>query len=84
MHPTDIAFTPDATHLVVAERFGNHLDTFALANGVAQPGSFQASAGQQPFAFDFSPEGYLVVAEVGAGGAGGSSVSSYAIPTTVG
>lgn len=33
----------------------------------------------QPFAFDFSPEGFLVVAEVGAGGSGGSSVSSYAI-----
>jgi hypothetical protein len=33
----------------------------------------------QPFAFDFSPEGYLVVAEVGTGAANGSTASSYAI-----
>jgi DNA-binding beta-propeller fold protein YncE len=51
-------------------------------NGVAQAGNFQTSVGNQPFAFDFSPEGYLVVAEVGNGTATGSSASSYSISGT--
>lgn len=82
VHPTDIAFSPDGKFLVVAERLASKLDTFAVVNGVAQAGSFQASAGMQPFAFDWSPEGYLVVAEVGTGAPGASSVSSYSISTT--
>lgn len=79
VHPTDIAFTPDGAFVVVAERTTSKLDTFKIVNGVAQPGNFQSSAGMQPFAFDFSPEGMLVVAEVGTGAAGGSTVSSYAV-----
>ncbi len=82
VRPTDIELTPDGKHVVVAERFAHRLSTFAVVNGVAQDGNFQPSAGMQPFAFDFSPEGHLVVAEVGAGGPGGSSVSSYAISAT--
>jgi 6-phosphogluconolactonase (cycloisomerase 2 family) len=82
VRPTDISFTPDGKHLVVAERNAHRLSTFAVVGGVAQGGNFQASAGMQPFAFDFSPEGHLIVAEVGAGGPGGSSVSSYAISAT--
>jgi 6-phosphogluconolactonase len=79
VRPTNIGFTPDGKFVVVAERFANKLDTFQLVNGVAQPGNFQTSAGMQPFAFDFSPEGFLVVAEVGTGAAGASTASSYAI-----
>ena len=79
VHPTDLRFTPDGKFVVVAERLAGKLDTFMIAGGVAQPGNFQASAGQQPFAFDFSPEGFLIVAEVGNGSATGSSASSYAI-----
>lgn len=79
VRPTQISFSPDGKFLVVAERFANRLDTFAVQNGVAQPGSFQTSAGSQPFAFDFSPEGHLIVAEVGDGSATGSTASSYAL-----
>jgi 6-phosphogluconolactonase len=82
VHPTDIAFTPDGKFLVVAERLASKLDTFAVVGGVAQVGSFQTSAGMQPFAFDWSPEGALVVAEVGSGGANGSTLSSYTISST--
>jgi 6-phosphogluconolactonase (cycloisomerase 2 family) len=82
VRPTNIAFTPDGAFVVVAERFAHRLSTFAIVDGVAQAGAFQASAGMQPFAIDFSPEGYLVVAEVGPGAANGSSVSSYSISAT--
>ena len=82
VRPTDIEFSPDGKFLVVSERFAHKLDTFAVVNGVAQAGNFQTSAGMQPFAFDWSPEGALVVAEVGAGAANGSSVSSYSISAT--
>jgi len=82
VHPTDIAFTPDGAFVIVAERFTSRLDTFAVVNGVAQAGNVQASAGMQPFAFDFSPDGFLVVAEVGTGAADGSTASSYAISGT--
>jgi hypothetical protein len=77
--PTNIGFSPDGKFLVVAERFAHRLSTFAVNGGVAQAGNFQASAGMQPFAFDWSPEGALVVAEVGPGTPGGSSVSSYSL-----
>jgi 6-phosphogluconolactonase (cycloisomerase 2 family) len=82
VHPTDIGFSPDGKFVVVVERFANKLDTFAVQGGVAQPGNFQSSSGGQPFAFDWTPEGFLIVAEVGTGAAGASSASSYSISST--
>ncbi len=85
VHPTDIVFTPNGKFVVVAERFGNtsqhlgKLDVYAVTNDVAAAGTFVTSAGNEPFAIDFSPEGYMLVAEVGNEMANGSSVSSYSI-----
>lgn len=80
----DIAFTPDGRFLIVAEVFTSKLDTFEITGGVAQPGKFQTSAGDLPFAFDFSPDGFLVVSEIGNPDipAHASTVSSYTVSNT--
>lgn len=79
VRPTNIGFSPDGKYVLLIERLANRIDTFALTDGVAGNGNFQVSAGMQPFAFDFSPEGHLIVAEVGNGTATGSTASSYSI-----
>jgi len=80
-NPGQIGFTPDGRFLVVTEKATHKLSVFPVTNGVAGAAMVQSSAGMTPFAFVFSPEGYLVVAEVGAGGGPTSSVSSYSIGT---
>jgi len=77
-NPGQVSFTPDGKFLVVTEKATAKLDVFPVTNGIAGTAKVQNSSGLTPFAFVFSPEGYLVVAEVGAGGAT-SSVSSYGI-----
>ncbi len=81
--PGQIGFTPDGRFLVVTEKGTHKLSVFPVnASGVAGAAMVQDSAGMTPFAFAFSPENHLVVAEVGSSGAGpNSSVSSYSIGT---
>ncbi len=82
-HPADLAFVPGKDLLVVTERDGNKIDTFALTAGVAADGKFTNSSGQGPFGFAFSAGGQLLVSEAQGGRVGETSDSSYAIdPTT--
>lgn len=79
-NPGQIGFTPDGKFLIVTEKATSKLDVFPVTNGVAAAATVQSSSGLTPFAFVFSPERYLVVAEVGSSGSGpNSSVSSYGI-----
>jgi len=78
-NPGQVSFTPDGKFLIVTEKATAKLDVFPVTNGIAGTAKVQNSSGLTPFAFVFSPEGYLVVAEVGAGGGPTSSVSSYGI-----
>jgi 6-phosphogluconolactonase (cycloisomerase 2 family) len=82
VNPTDLAFTPDGSALAVAELATNKVDTFAVTAGIAAAGSFQASSGAKPFSMAFSPEGFLIVSEVGDGTATGSTASSYSMSAT--
>ncbi len=82
VNPTDLVFTPDGTSLLVAELATNKLDTFAVTADVAAAGNFQASSGAKPFSMAFSPEGFLLVSEVGDGTATGSTASSYSVSAT--
>ncbi|HEY8211224.1 MAG TPA: hypothetical protein VIG99_27255 [Myxococcaceae bacterium] len=79
-NPGQVGFTPDGKFLVVTEKGPSKLSVYPVTAGVAGAPMVQNSAGLTPFAFAFSPEGFLVVAEVGSSGSGpNSSVSSYSI-----
>ena len=82
VNPTDLVFTPDGTALLVAELATNKLDTFAVTADKAAAGNFQVSSGAKPFSMAFSPEGFLLVSEVGDGTATGSTASSYSVSAT--
>lgn len=72
--PGQIGFTPDGNQLVVTTKKNGTIDVFNVSeNGrpSAAP-TVTASAGPVPFAFEFDPEGRLVVTE-----AASSSVTSY-------
>ncbi len=79
-NPAEIAFHPTGTLLVVTERDTNNITTYTLdANAAAGPPQSQASAGNTPFGFDFTPAGIMVVSEANGATPGGSSASSYLI-----
>ena len=70
--PAEIKFTQDGEHLVVSEKTANALLVFELADGVAQPGTFNGSVGNVPFGFDIDARDHVIVSEAQAG-----TVSSY-------
>lgn len=82
-NPAQIEFSPNGNVLVVTERDTNRITSFTVTDGVAGQPQPQASAGNTPFGFDFTPAGTLLVSEAnvvgGAPVANGSSVSSYSI-----
>ncbi len=82
-NPAQIEFSPNGNVLVVTERDTNRITSFTMTDGVAGQPQPQASAGNTPFGFDFTPAGTLLVSEAnvvgGAPVANGSSVSSYSI-----
>ncbi|MEP6637543.1 MAG: beta-propeller fold lactonase family protein [Acidobacteriota bacterium] len=78
--PAQIQFTPDGSALVVTEKMTNLIDTFLVdGNGVASPPLLHASAGETPFGFDFSRDGYLIVSEAFGGLPDIGAVSSYSL-----
>lgn len=76
--PAQIEFSPSGDALVVTEKGTNKIGAFALdRNGLPVERAFVASAGQTPFGFAFSRDGFLVVSEAFGGAADASAVSSY-------
>lgn len=78
--PAQVSFTPDGSHLVVAEKATNALDVFPVS-GAGLPGAptVVASSGATPFGFGFDNKQHLIVSEAFGGATDASAVSSYAL-----
>ncbi len=78
--PAQIQFRPGGTHLVVTEKATNLIDIYELGqDGVAGAPVSHASAGETPFGFDFSSDGYLIISEAFGGGEDLGTVSNYVL-----
>ena len=78
--PAQIGFNPQGTRLVVTELRTDRITRYrVLANGAIEPPQWSPSAGAEPFGFEFSSDGILVVSEAGNHVPDGSSASSYAL-----
>ena len=76
--PAQVGFNPSVTLLVVTEKAGSRLDTYAVDQyGVAGPPIGNPSSGTTPFGFAFGADDNLFVSEARSGSPGASSVSSY-------
>jgi len=76
--PSEVAFTPSGTALVVTEKLTGMIDIFPVTNGVAAHAVSSPSSGNIPFGFRFTPQGTLVVANaVSTTNLTAASVSSY-------
>jgi 6-phosphogluconolactonase len=72
--PTDIAFTPDGSSVIVAEKGTDLIDVFPVTAGVAGAVNAQPASGTAPFALAFDAAGDLLVTD-----ANPSATASYAI-----
>jgi 6-phosphogluconolactonase (cycloisomerase 2 family) len=76
--PAQVGFSPDARSVVVTEKATDTVAVFRLdAEGYADPGVFNPSAGQTPFAFAFGKRSQFFVSEVFGGAEDAGAVSSY-------
>jgi 6-phosphogluconolactonase len=76
--PAQVSFNPDGTLLVVTEKAGNRLDTYAIdADGLPSAPIDNPSSGMTPFGFAFNNPGFLVVSEAAGGAPNASAASSY-------
>ncbi|HSH21415.1 MAG TPA: beta-propeller fold lactonase family protein [Candidatus Caenarcaniphilales bacterium] len=76
--PAQVGFSVNGTELIVTERATDRLSRYHVTSAGTPEGPFtRASAGAEPFGFDFSPDGTLVVSEAGDHVEDGSSTSSY-------
>ncbi len=78
VNPAQISFSPNGRNLVVTEKGTNKIDIFNVnRQGILEGSNSFNSAGQTPFGFAFSNNGYLFVTEAFGGAGGASAVSSY-------
>jgi 6-phosphogluconolactonase (cycloisomerase 2 family) len=76
--PAQIGFSPSGNYVFVSEKATDRLTRYAISStGAAGPPVWTKSAGPEPFGFDFSSDGTLVVSEAGNHVEDGSSASSY-------
>jgi 6-phosphogluconolactonase len=78
--PAQVQFAPNGRRVVVTEKNTNLIDVYWVRPGgrLKKP-NIQASEGETPFGFDFTPGGRLVVSEAVGGAPGQSTVSSYGL-----
>lgn len=77
--PAQVSFRPDGGALLVTEKGTNTIDTFALEDGVAQPGVSFASSGTTPFGFAFARENVAIVSDASGGASGASALTSFGV-----
>lgn len=77
--PGEVSFAPGENVLVVTEEATNQIDTFVLANGVAQAGVAFPSGEPTPFGFAFGHNDAALVSDASGGSSGASALSSYRI-----
>jgi 6-phosphogluconolactonase len=76
--PAQVGFSVDGAQLIVTERATNRISRYPVrSSGTTGARVSHASAGAEPFGFDFAPDGTLVVSEAGNHVNDGSSASSY-------
>jgi 6-phosphogluconolactonase (cycloisomerase 2 family) len=76
--PAQIGFSPSGNYVFVSEKATDRLTRYTVsAAGAAGAPKWTTSAGAEPFGFDFSSDGTLVVSEAGNHVEDGSSASSY-------
>jgi 6-phosphogluconolactonase (cycloisomerase 2 family) len=78
--PAQIEFTPDGKTLVVTEKPSNKILTYAVGNdGKPADPVINDSAGETPFGFGFTTQGYLLVSEAYGGAENAGVLSSYSM-----